>query len=372
VLVSARAVAGASNPEPGSNSERDPVVTSGPDTLPERVVEPAAPVPPAPLVMPEAGEIARPAAGASRNDFEDERDDEGVESFEPPPFPHDELPAFAVPETAPDGWRVDPETGERIHEGPIEMTFDGAVGPPSQRASTGSRWIGIAVVVAVVAFAALLAFRLRSPSPDEAPGGGETARPADDAAPIGSAPSTATTAPPQPEPPPDPEPTPQAVAAPSNAAPSEAAPPEAPPTVAAVPEATPSEAPHAQPATPEPAAPADDLGSGQARLDAGDVEGAGAIFTRMVAASPRDALALQVLIACETENILKARHVTRPDGPLFVVPFRLQGRSCWRVCWGRYGDRESARAAAAALPSYFTTAGLTPVVVSFGRLRPPG
>ena len=92
----------------------------------------------------------------------------------------------------------------------------------------------------------------------------------------------------------------------------------------------------------------------------------------MVAASPGDTLTLQVLIACEIENILKARHVTRPDGPLFVVPFRLQGRSCWRVCWGRYGDREAARAAAAALPSYFTTAGLTPVVVSFGRLRPSG
>ena len=128
-----------------------------------------------------------------------------------------------------------------------------------------------------------------------------------------------------------------------------------------------------QPAPPETSAHAeDDLGSGQARLDAGDVPGAGAIFSRMVAASPPDTVTLQVLIACETENILKGRTATRPDGPLFVVPFRLQERPCWRVCWGRYGDREAARAAAAALPPYFTAAGLTPVVVSFGRLRPPG
>jgi septal ring-binding cell division protein DamX len=132
-------------------------------------------------------------------------------------------------------------------------------------------------------------------------------------------------------------------------------------------------APPAQTAPPRPGAPADeDLGSGQSRLDAGDVAGAGAIFARMVAATPADNLTLQVLIACETENILKARNATRPDGPLFVVPFRLQGRSCWRVCWGRYGDRDAAHAAAAAMPPYFTTAGLTPVVVSFGRLRPPG
>jgi septal ring-binding cell division protein DamX len=371
VLVSGRTVAGSSIPEPDPNPVRQPVVLSGPDILSESdllsepTVAPAAPVPPAlsvpktPSAVSGAGEITRAAASDEPDGFDDQGQDEGAVSSEPPPFPHDELPAFAVPETAQDGWRVDPQTGERVHEGPIEMTFDGAVGPPSERASTGSRWIGIAVVVAVVALAGLLAVRLRSPSLDTAPRDGITVQPADDAAPIETTPAKAVAAPPVGEPSPGPEPTPQAVAAPSSPAPPEAEPPVA--------------APHAQPAPPQPAAPPDNgLGSGQARLDAGDVDGAGAIFTRMVAASPGETLTLQVLIACENENILKARHVTRPDGPLFVLPFRLQGRSCWRVCWGRYGDREAARAAAAVLPSYFTTAGLTPVVVSFGRIRPPG
>ena len=366
---------------------------------------PPGPVPAAATV---SNETPNPSPHGGPDGFDDEPEDGEAESSEPPPFSRDELPAFAVPETSQEGWRVDPETGERVHEGPVEMTFDGAVMPPSERASTGSRWIGIGVVVAVVAFAALLAFRLHRPSPDAtADGGGAVDRPSREAAPSGTATGTISGAPaveeaaPEPSPRSEPRSAPPETA-PAGAAPSDRAPSEpepgpvatavAPPRISETPAAT--EAPQTQPARqtqtapqtqrapqtrPAPPAPSesavpadDDLGSGQARLDAGDVAGAGAIFARMVAASPTEHFTLQVLIACETENILKARNATRPDGPLFVVPFRLQERSCWRVCWGRYLDRDAAHAAAAALPPYFKAAGLTPVVVSFGRLRPPG
>jgi hypothetical protein len=399
VLVSAPAGRNAPDADTGFPHPSEPIPASEPAVS----HQPAIPSTPAFASSPHGrseqadasppADMTHPSSNAGRDDFDDEGEHGEADSSEPPPFAHDELPAFAVPETPQDGWRVDAETGERIHEGPVEMTFDGAVVPPSERASTGSRWVGIGVVLAVVAFAALLAFRLRSPSSDATPaGGGVAARPAPEAAPAGTATETiaGSTAKKEtaPEPPPrsEPEAAP-AEAAPPKTAPSDGAPsgPEQPPVAPAVappraPE-TPAvaETPHSRPAPPaqtappRPGAPADeDLGSGQSRLDAGDVAGAGAIFARMVAATPADNLTLQVLIACETENILKARNATRPDGPLFVVPFRLQGRSCWRVCWGRYGDRDAAHAAAAAMPPYFTTAGLTPVVVSFGRLRPPG
>ncbi|MEK7283544.1 MAG: DUF4388 domain-containing protein, partial [Acidobacteriota bacterium] len=52
---------------------------------------------------------------------------------EPPPVPSDELPAFArpfpgEPDIQEPQWQVDLETGERVHVGPIEVTFDGRVG----------------------------------------------------------------------------------------------------------------------------------------------------------------------------------------------------------------------------------------------------
>ena len=396
VLVSASAGGDASGADTGFPS--GPAPASEPAVSYETATSSMPAFAPPPHGTAEPAEVSPPADGTrpsttgAPDEFDDERADADAESSEPPPFSHDELPAFAVPETPQAGWRVDPETGERVHEGPVEMTFDGAVVPPAERASTGSRWIGIGVVVAVVAFAALLAFRLRGSSPDStAGGGGAASQQTGEAAPAGTATETNAGAPAGEETAPEPSPRKQPAtappetsptgAAPSDRAPSEpaqpqvapaAAPPRAtePPAVAEAPHLPP--APPEQPAPPEAAAPADDLASGQARLDAGDVTGAGAIFARMVAASPADSFTLQVLIACETENILKARNATRPDGPLFVVPFRLQGRSCWRVCWGRYGDRDAARAAAAALPPYFTAAGLTPVVVSIGRLRPPG
>ena len=402
VLVGASAGGDASGADAGSVFPSGPAPASAAAVSNETAIPslPAFAPPPRdasePADDPRPVDATHPSPHGAPDGFDDEPEDGQAESSEPPPFSRDELPAFAIPETSQEGWRVDPDTGERVHEGPVEMTFDGAVMPPSERASTGSRWIGFAVVVAVVAVAALLAFRLHRPSPDAtAEGGGAADRPSREAAPSGTAAGTIAGATPAeetaPEPPPRSQPpsappeTAPTGAAPSDRAPSEpepgpVAPAAAPPRISETPAGT--EAPQGQPApqtrpvqpaSPEAAAPAgDDMASGQARLDAGDVAGAGAIFARMVAASPADNFTLQVLIACETENIVKARNATRPDGPLFVLPFRLQERSCWRVCWGRYGDRDAAHAAAAALPPYFKTAGLTPVVVSFGRLRPPG
>ncbi|HEV8200849.1 MAG TPA: DUF4388 domain-containing protein, partial [Candidatus Polarisedimenticolia bacterium] len=83
----------------------------------------AAPMPPAPAAFAPPPAAAAPAFTTPRF-FEDEEDEDL------PLIPPGELPAFAAPANAPTGWTVDPETGEKVHIGPIELTFDGPVVPP--------------------------------------------------------------------------------------------------------------------------------------------------------------------------------------------------------------------------------------------------
>ena len=51
---------------------------------------------------------------------------------------------------------------------------------------------------------------------------------------------------------------------------------------------------------------------------------------------------IQVLIACEPATVQKALAATRGEGDLIVVPFALQGRACYRTCWGIHASRQEA------------------------------
>jgi septal ring-binding cell division protein DamX len=106
-------------------------------------------------------------------------------------------------------------------------------------------------------------------------------------------------------------------------------------------------------------------------VDAGQIDVAAAAFRRLVTEERPDRFTLQLLIACDPETIRHARAATAKDSPLFVVPFAMQGRSCYRACWGMYRAKAEAQAAVVTLPPYFSTAGVAPVIVSFGRLVPP-
>ncbi|MEK7799898.1 MAG: DUF4388 domain-containing protein, partial [Acidobacteriota bacterium] len=82
--------------------------------------------------------------------------EEALPAEEPPPIPPDELPAFARPlleapaEQEPH-WQVDPETGERVHVGPIEMTFDGQIAARRGEARGLTRILLAAGAVTIVA-----------------------------------------------------------------------------------------------------------------------------------------------------------------------------------------------------------------------------
>jgi hypothetical protein len=47
---------------------------------------------------------------------------------------------------------------------------------------------------------------------------------------------------------------------------------------------------------------------------------------------------------------------------LFILPVELDGRACYRVCWGVYDSREAAEVATQGLPAYFREGGVRPRV----------
>jgi septal ring-binding cell division protein DamX len=331
--------------------------------------EPAAPLP--------AGRPA-PAWEEPPGSEESERPPQVLERFdtspEPPPFARGELPAFASPEAEPEGWTLDPETGEKVHTGPIEMTFDGQVGPRPEVPSAAGRWMALAAVVAVVVAAAALALYLRrGPAGDALSEPGPASGPSavvtePDATPI--RPEVAANEPP-PESAPSRQPAPSVEPAPSGETVPSGEPEARKPDTTQEPMAQEPAAQEPVAAAPAAPTPADALLPGQRLLDAGDVQRAATAFATTIASTPADRITLQLLIACDAENVVKARAATRPGGPLFVAPIRIQDRSCWRILWGSYAGRDEARAAAGDLPAYFAAAGVKPVPVSFGRLRAP-
>jgi hypothetical protein len=337
----------------------EPEIAPPPATLsPEPAVpvfsEPAAAIP---ATSPSAPAPDKNADAAAADDEFDE---------EPPP--PGELPAFAAPYAAPVGWQIDPETGERSHPGPVEMTFDGPVIPPPTRPKTGGRTFAAAGVLVVIALGAYAAVRLnRKPAADQA-GGVETrtVELAPPPSPAPGKPATEPVNPPAAEPPAARAPTAQVPAAEATAAEATgtATPSESPAT-------HPNRAPQPDSAVPPPAGGGPDLTLGERLLDAGAVDRASDAFGRTLTALPAETLTLQMMIACESETVRKARLGTRPASGLFVAPITVRDRSCYRVLWGLYATHAEAEAAQAAPPPYFSAAGVRPAIVSIGRIRRP-
>ena len=328
---------------------------------------------------------------------------------EPPPIPQDELPAFAQtpgeplggPENAPgpgDGpqWQIDPETGERVHVGPIELTFDGRIAPGSGE-SRNFIWILLAAGAVTLVVAGALGYvilrrgagapaaaRLTvAPTPatiepiprtvTEAPSGSAAAAaplgvaPVG-AAPVGAAPGNAAPAPGTPSSTPAPREEAQAGRPAPRAASS-----ETPAVVRATP---PSPAPARAPETSPPGdatGPGADprFGAALQRFDQGDAAGAARLFEQwIVSGSPRR-FSLQLMIACQEETVKAARSRAGAESSLFILPYDLKGRPCYRVCWGVYDDSASARDAVRAVPPALT-GETVPLVVPLSRLRTSG
>jgi hypothetical protein len=318
---------------------------------------PAAPPPPARR----AGRAAPVPAEVPGEGVVIAEDDQAVS--EPPPIPDSEMPAFALPPDEEPQWQIDPKTGERVHVGPIEMTFDGKVGSgasdPRRRRLTVLAGAGALLIVGALAFV----YARRGGNRPTA-GGESEALPAPAA--VAAAPSA-----------------PQAAAtpAPADAPPSEAAPPGSTVPQAAATPAPPRREPAAQPSEPPGPPPHGSVSpfrdgsryvAALRMLDTGDVDRAAGVFQELAAAEDPARFTLQLMIACEPDTLRTARAQSGDRGSLYFVPYTFNGRDCYRACWGSYAGKEEAAGAAAALPAAYASSGIRPVVISMKRLRPAG
>jgi hypothetical protein len=158
-------------------------------------------------------------------------------------------------------------------------------------------------------------------------------------------------------------------------APDAAATPSPPATAAAVPAtprpATPAPTPTPVAATPTPApAPPSTAGSAATALGLlrqGDLANSARGFLAALSPGSGGRYSIQALVACAPETVQKAvANVSGED--LFILPVDLEGRACYRVCWGLYESKEGAEAAIAGLPAYFRQGGVRPRVTPLGDL----
>ncbi len=107
-------------------------------------------------------------------------------------------------------------------------------------------------------------------------------------------------------------------------------------------------------------------------LDAGSLDRAATLFQNLVRIEGGGGFTLQLMIACQPETIGRARARSGDESLLYVLPFNLKGKSCFRTCWGVYPSKQAAIDSIPRLPRAYSEAGLKPIVVSMARLQSPG
>ena len=248
-------------------------------------------------------------------------------------------------------------------ERPLDSTT-GVGGPERPRPRSGGVWLWVLALLAVAVIAAVLWRSHDGSGPGEAARGAAApttsptaielsataAAPAEAAAPSPTAMRIGPTA------------RPAAAAAVPSAAPARpTAPPTAAPPAAAARHATaPATAktapPAARPRSSAPAPPASDA-SRQTWVDRAEHD------QRRYVQEGKARFAVQLELACEVPSLADAFQHDRPAGSMWVLATPYQGRTCFRVLWGRYSSREEASRGLARAPSFFSTPRNHPAVV---------
>ena len=73
---------------------------------------------------------------------------------------------------------------------------------------------------------------------------------------------------------------------------------------------------------------------------------------------------IQLELACEVPTLVDAWKYDRPAGTLWVLTTPYDGRTCFRVLWGRYPTKEAARRALSGVPPFFSSGRNRPVVTA--------
>ncbi len=83
---------------------------------------------------------------------------------------------------------------------------------------------------------------------------------------------------------------------------------------------------------------------------------------RRLSTDKKTRYAIQLELACEVGSLVDAFQHDRPAGTMWVLATSYQGRTCFRVLWGRYATPEAARRAISGVPRFFVTSKNHPAV----------
>jgi len=123
----------------------------------------------------------------------------------------------------------------------------------------------------------------------------------------------------------------------------------------------------AAPSPREPAA-APTLADVRRQVLAGHVAAAARAGEAWARTRPAREWTLQVLLACQPDTVRRAfRKVVDPD--LVVLPARLRGRACYRVCWRTFASERAAKEAVGEVPAHFRR-DAKPIARTWGEILP--
>lgn len=329
-------------------------------------------------------------------------------------------------------WQIDPQTGERVAFGPVELTFDGKVSSDEEPSSRWTRWLGLTAAAVVIISAALIYIMRNSGETGDAGPIASTAPPPEARDTQASMPAIGSPGPEQVDGNPDDDAMTgeeagdgMQTADAGQAAGTRAVAQETPGTNATATGPTQTGMPGSEPdrmsdgprtmaeirerspekdgarpggagvatgpgrpstaAVPIPESPPADPPRGSVSpfqdpsryasalkiLDEGDPDRAARIFQDLVVAERPDSYTMQLMIACQADTLRSIRAWSGDRGSLFIVPFSFKGRACFRICWGLYPTSSAADGARSDLPLAYTESGVTPIVIPITRFRPP-
>jgi hypothetical protein len=101
----------------------------------------------------------------------------------------------------------------------------------------------------------------------------------------------------------------------------------------------------------------------------GNYEKAAAEYAKVItAARHRNDYTIQLLLACQEETVAKAFKNSESPEQLYYVPWRYNGRVCFKVCMGLFKSKGQAESNKQHIPNYFSRGGNRPMVVSVSLL----
>ena len=95
------------------------------------------------------------------------------------------------------------------------------------------------------------------------------------------------------------------------------------------------------------------LAAGQSQLKSGNYDQAAAAFHQQVSTNGKGKFTIAVSINCDAGNVGAAVLNSGGSTELFILPARVNNRSCYRVCWGLFDSAVAAERAIGSMPEYF-------------------